>query len=107
MLLSEITGVPVNHPTGVVERLACVHLRTSHSSLRDEPVPRRQPAPQVVHELIERFEAHLTAGNFYSVIANMRGDSADAVASSVLSSEGLRGLQVCCQVDLKGLSAKL
>ncbi len=26
---------------------------------------------EVVHELIERFEAHLTAEDFYSVTANM------------------------------------
>lgn len=49
---------------------------------------------QVVHELIERFEAHLTAGSYFSVVANMRGDSAEAVAAAILSCEGLGGLQV-------------
>jgi len=34
------------------------------------------------------------AGNFYSVIANMRGTSAEEVAARILSSDGLRGLQV-------------
>lgn len=34
---------------------------------------------EVVHELIERFEAHLKAGKFYSVLANMRGNSAEEV----------------------------
>lgn len=34
---------------------------------------------EVVHELIERFEAHLEAGKFYQVLANMRGDSAAEV----------------------------
>lgn len=47
----------------------------------------------IVHELIERFEAHLTAGSFYSAVANMRGDSAEDVAARVLACEGLRGLQ--------------
>jgi ATP phosphoribosyltransferase len=47
----------------------------------------------IVHELIERFEAHLTAGKFYSVIANMHGGSAEEVAGKILGSEGLRGLQ--------------
>lgn len=47
----------------------------------------------IVHELIERFEAHLTAGNYYSVIANMRGESAEEVAGKILASERLRGLQ--------------
>ena len=49
---------------------------------------------QVVRELIERFEAHLTAGSFYSVIANMRGGSAEEVAAAIIGHEGLRGLQV-------------
>lgn len=35
---------------------------------------------EVVHELIERFEAHLKAGKFYSVLANMRGNSAEEVS---------------------------
>lgn len=47
----------------------------------------------VVREMVERLEAHLKADGFYSVIANMRGDSADAVAHNVLSSPLLRGLQ--------------
>ena len=34
---------------------------------------------EVVHELIERFEAHLEAGKFYNVLANMRGNSAAEV----------------------------
>ena len=41
----------------------------------------RQGLLEVVHELIERFEAHLKAGKFYSVLANMRGDSAAEVHS--------------------------
>jgi len=38
---------------------------------------------EVVHELIERFEAHLKAGKFYSVLANMRGNSAEEVTRLV------------------------
>ena len=39
---------------------------------------------EVVHELIERFEAHLTAEDFYSVTANMvRGQ--DFVASCLMT----------------------
>jgi hypothetical protein len=34
------------------------------------------------------------AGNYYSVIANMRGKSAEEVAGKILASELLRGLQV-------------
>jgi ATP phosphoribosyltransferase len=48
---------------------------------------------QVAHELIERFEAHLTAGGFYSVLANMRGSSPEDVAERILGCDLLRGLQ--------------
>ena len=37
---------------------------------------------------------HRRAGNYYSVIANMRGKSAEEVAGKILASELLRGLQV-------------
>lgn len=48
---------------------------------------------EVVHELIERLEAHLTAEKFYSVIANMRGTSAADVSERLLKNELLGGLQ--------------
>jgi len=48
---------------------------------------------QVVHELIERFDGHLKAEQFYSVIANMRGDSPEEVAGRLLKAPGLQGLQ--------------
>ncbi len=35
----------------------------------------------------------MTAGNYYSVVANMRGDSAEEVAGAILGHDGLRGLQ--------------
>lgn len=47
---------------------------------------------EICHELIERLEAHLKANEFYSVIANMRGDSPEEVASRLLACEELRGL---------------
>lgn len=47
----------------------------------------------IVRELLERFDAHLKAEQFYSVIANMRGDSPEDVATTLLREEGLRGLQ--------------
>ncbi|KAG2489130.1 hypothetical protein HYH03_012356 [Edaphochlamys debaryana] len=48
---------------------------------------------EIVHELIERFDGHLKAEQFYSVIANMRGDSPEAVAERLLTMPGLEGLQ--------------
>lgn len=44
-------------------------------------------------ELMERLEAHLTAENYYSVIANMRGESAEDVSMKLLSIDLLTGLQ--------------
>ena len=46
------------------------------------------------HELIERLEAHLTADKFYSVIANMRGESAEEVSLRLLRNTALAGLAV-------------
>lgn len=47
---------------------------------------------ELVHELIERLEAHLVAQSYYSVIANMTGSSAEDVAKR-LTEAGLGGLQ--------------
>lgn len=47
----------------------------------------------IVHELIERLEAHLKADGYYSVVANMRGASSRAVADRILACDGLRGLE--------------
>ena len=46
----------------------------------------------MVHELIERFDGHLKAEQYYSVVANMRGSSPAAVATMLVMSEELRGL---------------
>ncbi|KAI3425848.1 hypothetical protein D9Q98_007822 [Chlorella vulgaris] len=47
---------------------------------------------EIVHELLERLEAHLTANAYYSVIANMRGDSALEVSERLLQDPELAGL---------------
>lgn len=46
---------------------------------------------ELVHELIERLEAHLVAQGYYSVIVNMVGDGADDVAKRLIAA-GLGGL---------------
>ncbi|KAK9816824.1 hypothetical protein WJX72_005452 [[Myrmecia] bisecta] len=53
----------------------------------------REGLLETVHELIERFEAHLKADKYYSVVANMRGDSPEQVASRIMTRETLKGLQ--------------
>lgn len=53
----------------------------------------REALLPVVHELLERLEAHLTANKYYSVIANMRGSSPEEVAGLLLSDPELHGLQ--------------
>lgn len=45
------------------------------------------------HEILERFEAHLSASGQFTVTANMRGSSAEEVAEQVLGQPLLSGLQ--------------
>lgn len=42
--------------------------------------------------MLDQFEAHLKAGNFYSVVANMRGSSLEEVAQELLDTPGRNGL---------------
>lgn len=46
----------------------------------------------MVHELLERLEAHLTADKYYSVTVNMRGDDPAAIAADMRAA-GMGGLQ--------------
>lgn len=78
--LKEVTGGTVLQSQGV--------LVANRAALVETP-----GLLDVVHELIERLEAHLKADGYYSVIANMRGPSAAAVADRILSHAGLRGLE--------------
>eukprot|EP00210_Caulerpa_lentillifera_P003502 g3342.t1 len=48
---------------------------------------------RIVKELIERFDAHLKAKKYFSVISNMRGASEEIVAKKLIESEELSGLQ--------------
>jgi len=57
-----------------------------------------------VHELIERFDAHLTAEQYFSVIANMKGSSPEDVASRLLKVPGLEGLQVRSPINVRFLN---
>lgn len=53
----------------------------------------RQGVLDTIHEILERFEAHLRAAGQFTVVANMRGSSAEEVAERVLSQPSLSGLQ--------------
>ncbi|XP_010414779.1 PREDICTED: ATP phosphoribosyltransferase 1, chloroplastic [Camelina sativa] len=53
----------------------------------------RKGALNTVHEILERLEAHLKADGQFTVVANMRGNSAEEVAERVLSQPSLSGLQ--------------
>lgn len=46
----------------------------------------------IVHELLERLEAHLVADGYYSVTCNMRGSEPKQIADALRAS-GLGGLQ--------------
>ncbi|RID44878.1 hypothetical protein BRARA_I01643 [Brassica rapa] len=67
----------------------------------------RKGALNTVHEILERLEAHLKADGQFTVVANMRGNSAEEVAERVLSQPSLSGLQgptispVYCKQDGK------
>jgi ATP phosphoribosyltransferase len=54
----------------------------------------RKEVLDVAHELLERFEAHLTAHGQFTVVANMRGSSAEEVAERILEHTDFPGLQV-------------
>lgn len=79
--LREIEGGRIVDSQGV--------LVANRRSLTERP----QQLLPVLHELLERLDAHLKAEQFYSVIANMRGESPEAVATLLMQQEGLRGLQ--------------
>lgn len=79
--LREIEGGRIMDSQGV--------LVANRRSLTERPA---QLLP-IVHELLERLDAHLKAEDFYSVIANMRGNSPEEVAALLMAQPGLQGLQ--------------
>ena len=50
---------------------------------------------EIIHEMLERLEAHLRADGLFMVTANVRGASAEEVATKLATSGGqlLKGLQ--------------
>lgn len=48
---------------------------------------------KIAKELIERFDAHLKANQYYSVIANMKGHDPDEIAIKIMHCKSLTGLQ--------------
>ncbi|WOL12457.1 hypothetical protein Cni_G21224 [Canna indica] len=69
----------------------------------------RKGTLKITHEILERLEAHLRAIGVFTVVANMRGNSAEEVAERVLSQPSLSGLQgptispVYCKRDGKAV----
>jgi ATP phosphoribosyltransferase len=60
----------------------------------------RKEVLDTVHELLERFEAHLTAQSQFTVVANMRGSSPEEVAERILNHTNFPGLQVYHRICL-------
>jgi len=59
-----------------------------------EALLKREGLLEIVHELLERLEAHLRAESLFMVTANVRGESAEAVATKLNGcGQILRGLQ--------------
>eukprot|EP00798_Chlamydomonas_sp_ICE-L_P023078 gene23078-30270_t len=78
--LKELVGGDIMESEGI--------LIANKNSLLD-----REGLLQIVHELIERFDAHLKANQFYSVIVNMKGDSPEDVATRLCQMPALKGLE--------------
>ncbi|KAJ4972889.1 hypothetical protein NE237_006063 [Protea cynaroides] len=53
----------------------------------------RKGVLDITHEVLERLEAHLRAAGQFTVVANMRGNSAEEVAKRMLNQTSLAGLQ--------------
>ncbi|CAM6039455.1 unnamed protein product [Sphagnum compactum] len=53
----------------------------------------RKEVLDTAHELLERFEAHLTAQSQFTVVANIRGSSPEEVAERILNHTNFPGLQ--------------
>jgi ATP phosphoribosyltransferase len=74
-------------PDGVILRSQAV-LIANREALRTRP-----DARQVAHDLLEYIEAHLRAQEHYLLVANMRGQSAEAIATRLFAQTTLGGLQ--------------
>jgi ATP phosphoribosyltransferase len=70
-----------------------VILSTQASLVANRQALRRPDVMQVAITLLEYFEAHLRAEGYVMVFANMRGDSAEAVAHAMRTQTTLGGLQ--------------
>jgi ATP phosphoribosyltransferase len=70
-----------------------VILSTQASLVANRQSLRRPDVMQVAITLLEYFEAHLRAEGYVMVFANMRGDSAEAVAHAMRTQTTLGGLQ--------------
>jgi len=70
----------------ILESQAC--LIGNRAALKERP-----EVLAVAKQLLEFFDAHLRAANYHNIIANIHGESPEAVAQRVLSQPDLRGLQ--------------
>jgi ATP phosphoribosyltransferase len=74
-------------PDGVI-------LKSQAALIANKNTLRRSPgALQVARQLLEFFEAHLRAEENLAIFANMRGDSAEAIAGRIFSQMTIGGLQ--------------
>ncbi|XP_031493558.1 ATP phosphoribosyltransferase 2, chloroplastic-like [Nymphaea colorata] len=78
--LKEIEG-------GIVLKSQAVFVASKRSLIQ------RKGVLNTTHEVLERLEAHLKATGQFTVVANMRGGSAEEVADRILNQTSLYGLQ--------------
>ena len=88
------SGTTLRRTTSSRSRVAaCSNPRASSS--RPAPPCSTARAREIIHEMLERLEAHLRADGLFMVTANVRGSSAEEVATRLANDAGqlLRGLQ--------------
>jgi ATP phosphoribosyltransferase len=94
-LIADLTATGVTLRENRLKRIADGILLTSEACLIGNrcALKNRPAVLTVAKQLLEFIEAHLRATGFHAIIANIQGESPEAVAQKVLSQPDLAGLQ--------------
>ena len=94
-LIADLTATGVTLRENHLKQVTGGTLLTSEACLigNRQALKARPAVLKVAKQLLEFFEAHLRAASFHAIIANIQGESPEAVAQKVLSQPDLAGLQ--------------
>jgi ATP phosphoribosyltransferase len=94
-LIVDLTATGVTLRENRLKRIESGTLLTSQACLigNRHALKKRPEVLTIAKQLLEFIEAHLRATGFHAIIANIQGESAEAVAQKVLSQPELAGLQ--------------